>query len=32
LASESKARVVEVRLASGQTAVVPRANVELIEG
>jgi hypothetical protein len=32
LASESKARVVEVRLSSGQTAVVPRANVELIEG
>jgi hypothetical protein len=31
LASESKARVVEVRLTNGNVAVVPRANVELIE-
>ena len=32
LASESLARVVEVKLADGTDAVVPRANVELIEG
>jgi hypothetical protein len=32
LESESKARVVEVRLADGPTVIVPRANVELIEG
>ena len=32
LASESLARVVEVRLADGSEVIVPRANVELIEG
>jgi hypothetical protein len=32
LASESKARVVTVRLSRGDTVVTPRANVELIEG
>lgn len=32
LASESMARVVEVKLVDGSIAVVPRANVELIEG
>lgn len=32
LASESKARVVTVALARGNTVTVPRANVELIEG
>ena len=32
LASGSKARVLEVRLDSGETVVIPRANVELIEG
>jgi len=32
LASESKARVVTVRLQRGDTVTVPRANVELIEG
>ncbi len=32
LASESKARVVSVKLARGDTVTVPRANVELIEG
>ncbi len=32
LASESLARVVEVKLADGSAVVVPRANVELIEG
>jgi len=32
LGSGSKARVLEVGLASGQTVIVPRANVELIEG
>lgn len=32
LASESSARVVQVRLASGEDVTVPRANVELIEG
>ncbi|RLS81474.1 MAG: hypothetical protein DWI02_03780 [Planctomycetota bacterium] len=32
LASESLARVVEVNLADGQPVMVPRANVELIEG
>lgn len=32
LASESKARVVTVTLARGETVTVPRANVELIEG
>lgn len=31
LGSGSKARVLEVRLDSGETVVVPRANVELIE-
>ena len=31
LESESKARVLEVRTENGQTLVVPRANVELIE-
>jgi hypothetical protein len=31
LASGSKARVLDVRLDSGQTVTVPRANVELIE-
>jgi hypothetical protein len=32
LASESKARVVTIRLTRGDTVVTPRANVELIEG
>ncbi|WP_010586096.1 hypothetical protein [Schlesneria paludicola] len=32
LASESLARVVEVKLADGSNVTVPRANVELIEG
>jgi hypothetical protein len=32
LASESFARVVEVKLADGAVVMVPRANVELIEG
>lgn len=32
LASESLARVVEVKLADGSQVTVPRANVELIEG
>lgn len=32
LASESLARVVRIQLASGADVVVPRANVELIEG
>ena len=32
LESESFARVVEVKLANGSPAIVPRANVELIEG
>jgi len=32
LASGSKARVLEVRFDSGESVVVPRANVELIEG
>jgi hypothetical protein len=32
LASESMARVVEVKLADGSLVMVPRANVELIEG
>ncbi|MBI1345017.1 hypothetical protein GC163_01870 [bacterium] len=32
LASESKARVVAVRLNRGETVTVPRANVELMEG
>jgi hypothetical protein len=32
LASESFARVVEVKLADGREVIVPRANVELIEG
>lgn len=32
LGSGSKARVLTVRLASGETVTVPRANVELIEG
>lgn len=32
LGSGSKARVLEVRFESGQTALIPRANVELIEG
>jgi hypothetical protein len=31
LASGSKARVLEVRFASGEGAIIPRANVELIE-
>lgn len=31
LGSESKARVLEVRLETGENVVVPRANVELIE-
>ena len=31
LGSGSKARVLEVRFSDGGTAVVPRANVELIE-
>lgn len=32
LESGSKARVLAVRLASGESVIVPRANVELIEG
>jgi hypothetical protein len=32
LASGSKARVLEVKLESGERVVIPRANVELIEG
>ncbi|MEE2908520.1 MAG: hypothetical protein VX527_11905 [Planctomycetota bacterium] len=32
LDSGSKARVLEVRFPDGETAIVPRANVELIEG
>jgi hypothetical protein len=32
LASGSKARVVVVKFASGESAIIPRANVELIEG
>jgi hypothetical protein len=32
LESESKARVLEVALDGGETAIVPRANVELVEG
>jgi len=32
LASGSKARVLEVKLDSGERVVIPRANVELIEG
>jgi hypothetical protein len=32
LASGSKARVLEVKLESGEHVVIPRANVELIEG
>ena len=32
LGSGSKARVLEVQLTEGGTVVVPRANVELIEG
>lgn len=32
LGSGSKARVLEVRFESGETVVIPRANVELIEG
>ena len=32
LGSGSRARVLEVRFPGGATAVVPRANVELIEG
>jgi hypothetical protein len=32
LASGSKARVLEVKLESGENVVIPRANVELIEG
>jgi hypothetical protein len=32
LASESLARVVKIQLAAGKQVVVPRANVELIEG
>jgi len=32
LGSGSKARVVEVKFASGESAIIPRANVELIEG
>jgi hypothetical protein len=31
LGSGSKARVLEVKLPTGENAVVPRANVELIE-
>jgi hypothetical protein len=31
LGSGSKARVLEVKFPSGETAIVPRANVELIE-
>ncbi len=32
LESESKARVLEVKFEDGKTAIVPRANVEMIEG
>jgi hypothetical protein len=32
LASGSKARVLEVKLNSGESVIIPRANVELIEG
>ena len=32
LASGSKARVLEVKLDSGENVIIPRANVELIEG
>lgn len=32
LGSGSKARVLDVKLGSGETVVIPRANVELIEG
>jgi len=32
LESESKARVLGVKLDNGETAIVPRANVEMIEG
>jgi hypothetical protein len=32
LGSGSKARVLEVKLDSGESVVIPRANVELIEG
>ncbi len=32
LESESKARVLEVEFAGGEKAIVPRANVEMIEG
>ena len=32
LGSGSKARVLEVQFASGGSAIIPRANVELIEG
>lgn len=32
LGSGSKARVLEVKFDSGETAIIPRANVELIEG
>ncbi len=31
LASGSKARVLEVKLNSGESVMIPRANVELIE-
>jgi hypothetical protein len=31
LESESKARVLEVELEDGKRAVIPRANVELLE-
>lgn len=30
--TESEARVMEIRFADGRTAVVPRANIEIIEG
>ena len=32
LESESKARVLEVQFTEGEKAIIPRANVELIEG
>ncbi len=32
LDSGSKARVLEVKLDSGDSVIIPRANVELIEG
>jgi len=32
LGSGSKARVLEVQFATGGSAIIPRANVELIEG